>query len=135
MIREGDYDLSTPNASRRKKSDFDNRIKIANENKTDLVISIHQNYFNDSKYNGTQIFYKGNKELAKCLQEKINKNRQTKKISNSLYMYNKIKADTLLIECGFLSNSIDRKNLTNKEYQKKYAKNLTNYIIEYFKVK
>ena len=135
MIREGDYDLSTPNASRRKKSDFDNRIKIANENKTDLVISIHQNYFNDSKYNGTQIFYKGNKELAKFLQEKINKNRQTKKISNSLYMYNKIKADTLLIECGFLSNSIDRKNLTNKEYQKKYAKNLTNYIIEYFKVK
>ena len=135
MTRIGDYDLSTPNASRRKKSDFDNRIKLTNERDTDLFISIHQNYYNDSKYKGTQIFYKGNKELAQYLQENINKDRKTKKTSNNLYMYNKIKSDTLLIECGFLSNPTDRKNLTNKEYQKAYAKNLTKYIVEYYKTK
>lgn len=133
LTREGDYDISTPNTSTRKRSDFNNRIKIANESNTDLFISIHQNYYNDSKYKGTQIFYKGNKELASYLQQNINPERNIKKISNELFMYNKIKADTLLIECGFLSNGADRKNLTNKTYQKEYAKTLTKYIIEYFK--
>lgn len=133
VTRLGDYDLSTPNASRRKKSDFDNRIKIANENNSDLFISIHQNYYKDSKYKGTQIFYKGNENLADYLQKNINKDRKTKKISNSLYMYNKIKSDVLLIECGFLSNSSDRKKFTDISYQKEYSKNLSKYITLYFK--
>jgi len=134
MTRLGDYDLSTPNASRRKKSDFDNRIKIANENDIDLLISIHQNYYKDSKYKGTQIFYKDNKDLADYLQKNINNNRKTKKISNNLYMYNKINGDVLLIECGFLSNSFDRKNLINNNYQKEYSKKLAKYIVNYYKL-
>jgi len=134
MTRNGDYDLSTPNASRRKKSDFDNRIKIANENDIDLLISIHQNYYKDSKYKGTQIFYKDNKDLADYLQKNINNNRKTKKISNNLYMYNKINGDVLLIECGFLSNSFDRKNLINNNYQKEYSKKLAKYIVNYYKL-
>jgi len=135
MTRLGDYDLSTPNASRRKKSDFDNRIKIANENKIDLFISVHQNYYKDSKYKGTQIFYKGNKELADYLQNNINKKRKTKTISKTLYMYNKIQSDVLLIECGFLSNLSDRSKLNDKNYQKEYTYNLSKYIVEYFSKK
>lgn len=135
LTREGDYDLSTPNTNTRKKSDFNNRIKITNEANADLFISIHQNYYNDSKYKGTQIFYKGNEEIAEYLQENINPDRKTKKISNELYMYNKIKADTLLIECGFISNSNDRKNLINENYQKEYAKTLIKYIVNYYKTK
>ena len=133
MTREGDYDLSSPNVNRRKKSDFDNRIKISNESNADLFISIHQNYYNDSKYKGTQIFYKGNEELAKYLQKNINPDRNTKQISNKLYMFNKIKTDVLLIECGFLSNYTDRKNLIDKKYQQEYANKLTQYIINYYK--
>ena len=62
LTREDDYDLSTPNTKRRKRSDFNNRIKLINDYNANLVISIHQNYYKDSKYNGTQIFYKDNKE-------------------------------------------------------------------------
>ena len=133
LTREDDYDLSTPNANRRKKSDFDNRIKLINDINPKLVISIHQNYYKDSKYKGTQIFYKDNKELAEYLQKNINKDRQAKKISNTLYMYNKINTEVLLIECGFLSNPTDRKNLTNEKYKTKYTKDLSNYIKNYFK--
>ena len=133
LTREDDYDLSTPNSNRRKKSDFDNRIKLINDINPKLVISIHQNYYKDSKYKGTQIFYKDNKKLAEYLQKNINKDRQAKKISNTLYMYNKINTEVLLIECGFLSNPTDRKNLTDKAYQNKYSKELAKYIAEYFK--
>lgn len=132
MTRTGDYDLSYPNASYRKKSDFNNRIKIINENNADLFLSIHQNYYNDSKYSGAQIFYKNNKELGEYIQSQLNNERNTKKISNSLYMYRYIKSDGLLIECGFLSNVNDRKKLTNTNYQKELSSKLTKAIIEYF---
>lgn len=135
MTREGDYDLSSPNAKRRKKSDFDNRIKIINEGGTDLFISIHQNYFSDEKYSGIQIFYKGDKTLADKLQENLNPKRRSYKISNKLYMYNKLNSDGLLIECGFLSNYNDRKLLTNTDYQKKFASDITKNIIKYYKNK
>ena len=133
LTRDNDYDLSTPNTNRRKKSDFDNRIKLINESNPDLVISIHQNYYKDSKYSGTQIFYKGNKNIAEFLQKNINDKRLTKPISKTLYMYNKIESNVLLIECGFISNSKDRNNLTNKLYQKEYAKLIANLIKDYFK--
>lgn len=133
MTRDGDYDLSSPNSKRRKKSDFDNRIKIINEADTDLFISIHQNNFSDTKYSGLQIFYKGNKTLADELQKNINPSRKTSKISNKLYMYNKLDSDGLLIECGFLSNYKDRLLLTNKKYQKELAQKITKNIIKHYK--
>ena len=48
-------------------------------------------------------------------------------------MYNKINTEVLLIECGFLSNPIDRKNLTNEKYKTKYTKDLAFNLKEYFK--
>ena len=48
-------------------------------------------------------------------------------------MYNKLESDVLLIECGFLSNSKDRKNLTNDKYIEKYTKDLAHTLKEYFK--
>lgn len=132
MTRIGDYDLSYPNATFRKKSDFNNRIRIINENNTDLFLSIHQNYYNDSKYGGIQIFYNNKKELGTFIQNKLNNKRKTKQISKELYMYRYIKSEGLLIECGFLSNYNDRKNLTSTRYQKEFSNKLTKAIIEYF---
>lgn len=133
LTRDDDYDLSTPYTNTRKRSDFNNRIKLINESNADLVISIHQNYYKESRYNGTQIFYKGNKELAEFLQKNINDKRLVKPIANTLYMYNKINTDVLLIECGFLSNAADRKKLSSHNYQEQYTIKLANYISDYFK--
>ena len=132
LTRIENYDLSTPEANRRKKSDFNNRIKYINDLNPDLVISIHQNYYSDSKYSGTQIFYKDCEQLANYLQQNINNSRTEKIIDTTLYMYKKIFSNVLLIECGFLSNSVDRKNLTDKTYQKKYANKLSEYIKQYY---
>lgn len=130
MVRQGDYDLSQPNAYRRKKSDFDNRIKLINESQADYYFSIHLNYLLDSRYYGPQIFYNNNdeknKEIALKLQTDLNQalktKREVKKIPSSTYMYSKLNVPGVLIECGFLSNSYERNLLKKKDYQKKFAK-------------
>ncbi len=130
MVRQGDYDLSQPNAYRRKKSDFDNRIKLINESQADYYFSIHLNYLLDSRYYGPQLFYNNNddknKVIAETLQNDLNQalktKREIKKIPSSTYMYSKLKVPGVLIECGFLSNSYERNLLQKKDYQKKFAK-------------
>lgn len=47
--------------------------------------------------------------------------------------FDKYVAEVILIECGFLSNPTDSKNLTNEKYKIKYTKDLSNYIKNYFK--
>ena len=137
MTRDGDYDLSTPNAMYRKKSDFDNRIKMINESNADIYLSIHLNYLNNSKYYGPQIFYnKDNETFAKKMQlvlnEELKGERVAKKIPADTYMYNKLEVPGLLIECGFLSNYQERELLKTKEYQEKVATAITKGVLEYF---
>jgi len=137
MIRVGDYDLSSPNAYQRKKSDFDNRLKIINESGSDLYLSIHLNYLDDSRYFGAQVFYnKDNKDFAQSLSTVLNKElkstREIKKIPEDTYMYKYIKIKGALVECGFLSNSSERSKLITDEYQKTLAKALTKGVIEYY---
>lgn len=137
LTRDGDYDLSRPNATYRKKSDFDNRIKIINESNADIYLSIHLNYLSDSSYYGPQVFYNNdNKELAETIQNIMNTNlngdRKIKKIPNSTYMYDKLKVPGVLIECGFLSNGKERNLLKTKEYQQKVASSIAQGVREYF---
>lgn len=137
MTRDGDYDLSTPNAIYRKKSDFDNRINLINNSKADIYLSIHLNYLSDFKYYGPQVFYNGkNIYFANIMQDVLNKglnsNRKIKTIPKDTYMYSKLNVNGLLIECGFLSNYEDRQKLITNEYQKKVANLISNGVIKYF---
>lgn len=137
LTREGDYDLSTPNARFRKKSDFDNRIKLINNSDADLYLSIHLNYLNDSRYSGPQVFYnKENKILAETIQKSLNdftkQSRDIKTIPKNTYMYNKLNIPGVLIECGFLSNYKERNLLIKKEYQKEIARAISKGVQEYY---
>ena len=140
MTREEDYDLSRPNALYRKKSDFDNRIKLINNSGADLYLSIHLNYYGNAKYYGPQVFYvnnfEENKIIAQFIQEELNKNLNTKRVIkiniNTNYMYPKLNVKGALIECGFLSNPQERKNLQSDEYQEKFAQIITSAIIKYY---
>ena len=139
LTRDGDYDLSKPNALYRKKSDFDNRIRIINNSNANLYLSIHLNIYKNSVYNGPQIFYsnkiKENKNMAKFFQMTINKYTKTSrksKVIKNVYMYDKLTISGLLIECGFLSNYQDLLNLTSEKYQWQFADYLTQIIILYY---
>lgn len=137
MLRVGDYDLASPNALFRKKSDFDNRISIINNSNADLFVSIHLNYLIDSKYYGPQVFYqRDNIKLAQTIQKELNSiaksEREIKMIPSDTYMYKKINIEGVLIECGFLSNQYEREKLLSKEYQESITKSIAKAIIYYF---
>ena len=138
MTREGDYDLSTPKSSSRKRSDFDHRITYINHSDANYYVSIHLNYLSDPSYYGPQVFYsdvlKENKDIALQVQEylnsKLSSHRDIKKISNSIYMYSKLDIPGVLVECGFLSNANERKKLLSDDYVKLFAK----YLAEAFQL-
>lgn len=137
MTRDGDYDLSTPNASRRKKSDFDNRIDLINSSGADLYISIHINYLQDKSVYGAQTFYtENNKLLAHVIQESfqsyLKSPLEEKKIADSIYMYKQLKVPGVLIECGFLSNKNEKNLLLREEYQEKLVQSIVNALINYY---
>lgn len=136
LTREGDYDLSSPNAHRRKKSDFDNRIDLINKSKANVYLSIHINYLEDTSYYGGQIFYYGeeNKKLAEFLQSEFNTisyPRSIKPMPN-IYMYRRLKIPGVLVECGFISNKKEREKLITPAYQKEIAKVLNQGLVNYF---
>ena len=137
MTRTSDNDLSNGARNHRKKADFDERIKIINQNIVDMYVSIHLNYLTDTRYYGAQVFYnKDNEKLAESVQEYLNKNtnsnREVKKIPTSTYMYDKLKTKGILVECGFLSNSMERSKLVTKEYQMEFARVLSDAISHYY---
>ena len=136
LTRKDDNDISNPNALYRKKSDFDNRIKLINNSNADLYISIHQNIYQNKKYSGPQVFYvKNNQKLAEIMQNTLNKYLNTKrkvKTINNTYMYKLLKKKGILIECGFISNDNERYKLKTEEYQLKLSKIITEGIITYY---
>ena len=135
LTRMGDYDLSAIGAKRRKKSDFDNRIKLINNSNANMYISIHLNSINSSTWSGMQIFYndinKNNKKIAESISSYLKLDRKTSQI-NDMYLNKNIKIPGILIEVGFLSNYYDRMNLVSDEYQDKFANQIVKAIINYY---
>lgn len=137
MTRDGDYDLALPNANRRKKSDFDNRIEMINDSGANMYLSIHINYLGNAKYYGAQVFYtKGNNDIADYIQEEfindLKSPMNSRILSNDIYMYKKLNIPGVLIECGFLSNSKERKLLIDDSYQYKIVRSIVKGLINYY---
>lgn len=137
LTRDGDFDLSSPNTNRRKRSDFDNRIKLINGSEADLYLSIHVNYLSDRRYYGAQTFYIGdNEELANVIQtefkKRLNSPMNVKEISNSIYMYKQLTIPGVLIETGFISNNSERNLLISDEYQDKIVDAIVGALINYY---
>ena len=129
MIRQTDRSVYTKGVtlSEKKISDLKERVKIVNETPNAVLISIHQNQFNDSRYSGAQVFYAkttGSDVLAKKLQDALVKhlnpgsNRKAK-TAESVYLMKHIQVPGVLIECGFLSNPQEEALLRDAVYQKK----------------
>lgn len=138
MIRRSDIDLSSIYDAKKKRGDLYRRIQKIKENKSDMYISIHVNWYKNSYYKGAEVLYNpitsNNKLLATSIMKefktKLNSSRSIS--TTDLYMYKNIIISGVLVECGYLSNYEERNHLIDPSYQKRIAKTITNGIINYY---
>ena len=134
--RDDDYDLASNYDKNRKAKDLKKRVELINNSKPHLFISVHLNTFPNENVHGGQVFSQNNEEsksLALNIQDQFNKLSNTnKKIkTGDYYILNKTKSIGVLVECGFLTNYADRKNLVKREYQIKITEGIVEGIYNY----
>ena len=146
MIRDSD-DAVAPNDEEEvsKLTDMRTRLKIMGEYENSIFVSIHMNEFSSGAPNGAQVFYAPNEfakesaELAEFIQKSIatdlqhNNKRTIKKGTKDAYLLYYAKSCAVIVECGFLSNAEDLKNLKNDEYQSKLAFSILKGILDYYR--
>lgn len=140
MTREDDRGLYAESDKRKKMADMRGRIQKIDEAKPDMVISIHQNSYHQEPVRGGQVFYyrdsERGKKLAEILQKRFDyvlgdKNTRQAKPNGSYYLLLHVKQPIVIVECGFLSNQEEAKDLTTEDYQDRLAWTLHMGILEY----
>lgn len=135
------YDLDAKTLKQKKISDIHNRVKIGNESSGDIFISIHLNKIPQQQYWGWQCFYKQGDEkstnLAKKLQENLNEamQKENKRVAmklDTVYIMKHVEIPISIVECGFLSNPEEEKQLLEDSYQNRLAWGIYNGITDYF---
>lgn len=144
MVRREDVSLHDDSAAtirEKKRSDLQNRVKLVNETKNGVLLSIHQNIFSNAGQAGPQVFYADAetsliwaKQTQAMLQTVTGgKARRAARISDSVYLMKHITKPAILVECGFLSNPREEANLQNDAYQTKLAAALAVSAMRHFK--
>ena len=138
LTRVGDYDLSSENASNHKREDLKARVNYINNSGAQFFISIHMNSFpSNVSVNGPMVYYEKNNEESERFAKEVSKvlndfSGSDKPIHyDDFYLFRNTKIPGILVECGFISNSKDRNNLTNDLYQQQFAKKLYEGIENY----
>ena len=130
LTRDGDYEVYRA-GEQRTKSDLYNRMDYINTVPDSILISIHQNHFENEAEWGTQIWYSPNDEKSPTIADKIlnsvknniqpENKRINKKSDDSYYILYKAQKPSVMVECGFVSNENENKRLQDKEYQRDMA--------------
>lgn len=134
MTRENDSSLKNSKAE-----DMRERVKIIDESKAKIAVSIHQNSFSSETEKGAQVFYYSESEegikIAQILQNHLKilnpDNKREIKENNSYFLLKRTKTPTVIVECGFLSNWEEAEKLTETEYQKEIAQVISEGILAY----
>lgn len=134
LTRDSDisvYDSSAGTTREKKVSDLQNRVEIINGSKNNILVSIHQNKFEQEQYYGTQIFYSTNDPRSEKLAQEIKSSvtgllqpenkRELKPADGSIYILSKAEVPAVIVECGFLSNPEEAGRLSQDEYRKQMA--------------
>lgn len=140
MTRTDENGLYGQSASNKKVEDMRKRCDIITEANPVFTVSIHQNSYPEEPIKGAQVFYYGasaeGKELADTIQASMIQrldpsNHRAAKANDSYYLLKKTPTPTVIVECGFLSNSKEASLLVTKEYQKKVASAVHMGILQY----
>lgn len=141
ITRTKDQSLGEENASNQKRADMLKRIEIINQSNADIAISIHQNSFQQESSKGAQVFYHVSSEQGHILAEKLQEalityadpeNHRAAKSNDSYYLLKKSTCPLVIVECGFLSNSVEAERLCSNDYQDTLSQAIIYGIAAYF---
>ena len=126
----------------KKNEDLKNRVELINNSEADLVVSIHLNSFPQKQYYGAHVFYQKNNETvtklaADTIQDSMKNildknNKRVPQIKRDIKIMDDSTVPLILIECGFLSNNEEEKNLVSDDYQEKTAWAIYTGLLRYF---
>ncbi len=146
LIRDEDkmiYGDGCSTQREKKVSDIKNRMAVIEENPNSIFLSIHQNYYSQSKYKGAQVFYSPNNEKSMLIAESVQKSivkflqndneRKIKKSGKEIYLLYHAKSPAVMVECGFMSNPGEALLLNDESYQKKMALAIAAGVTQYIK--
>jgi N-acetylmuramoyl-L-alanine amidase len=120
------------------------RAQMANDLKSQVLVSIHFNAAHNKEANGIEIFYpknakpwkyKQSKFLAQTILRKmlLNTKANSRGIKEgNLCVIRETNMPAVLVECGFITNEQECKKMMNPEYQKTLAKSIAQGLDEYF---
>ncbi len=130
MTRETGEGLYKPGTKNMKVEDMHNRCEIISKAMPVFTVSIHQNSYPEEYVKGAQVFYYGHSKEGEALAKKIQNslvlhldpdNHRVEKANESYYLLKKTPTPTVIVECGFLSNSEEAELLDTDAYQEKVA--------------
>lgn len=118
------------NTIREKKvSDIKNRLDLIENTEIECFISLHQNIYGVEKYSGTQVFYGKANNTSKIYAQNIQNfvkqklqsenTRSVKGCERNIYLMYHTSKPAVLVECGFMSNYNELKQLLDENYQNK----------------
>lgn len=140
MTRTDEGGLYQKSSNNKKVEDMRKRCEIITKAKPVFTVSIHQNSYPEEAVKGAQVFYYGQSQEGKKLAETLQKNlaaqldpqnHRQAKANESYFLLKKTPSPTVIVECGFLSNSEEAALLATDEYQDKVAEAVKAGILEY----
>ena len=146
MTRDTDKALGSVGGSvaTNKQADLKHRADVMKQYPGALFLSIHENKFEQENQWGLQTFYTAGDENAKILGEAIqssvvtnlqpNNKRLSKADNRKVYILKNAVIPAVIVECGFLSNSEDLKNLKSDSYVGKLSLCIADGILNYYNV-
>ena len=139
LTRRNDDGLYSNLASNKKASDMKARFEIIERTNPNLVVSIHMNSFSDKSAHGALSYYRKNDEASEMVANYIQKSLNTfcdapnqQARVGDYYILNCSYYSAVLVECGFLSNPEEERNLNTEAYKNKIVDAIFSGIILYF---
>ncbi|MCJ7689444.1 MAG: N-acetylmuramoyl-L-alanine amidase, partial [Clostridiaceae bacterium] len=122
--------------------DLNKRANLANDENADIFVSVHINSNTANEYNGVSTYYyddvnykqKDKGKLAGAIQKELLKSGTWKDMGmhgGDLAVLRLTKMPSVLVECGFITNYLDRNKLSNEDTLVNFGLNISNGIIKY----
>lgn len=137
-----EYPAGAETLSQMKKADQNARLALIASTPGAVLVSIHQNYYPSEKPCGIQVFYgtvEGSQSLAEAMQGNLtaqlcpDNRRVAAPIDSGIYLMRKADCPAVLVECGFLSNPVERSKLEDPTYRGELAAVMLASYLQYTK--